>query len=257
MFSDAALCLMRLQAQCRMEMVVTGGVFWTHGLATAIEDALKRNVAYVLTMDYDTVFTPEDVYELVRLADEHPEADAIVPMQMRRENMFPLFTHGNNGAANGVVTFESLSKELMPIISGHFGLTLIRTSALNQLPKPWFLEVPDGSGAWSEDHPTKPRIDSDAWFWKSMRDAGMGIFLAPGVVVGHAELLITWPTPMLGPTYQKLTNYQTAGKPDGEIFDRKAVEAQIASTVEQIQEGVGNLEHHEGACVGSGAVEDR
>jgi hypothetical protein len=254
MFSDMALCAMKMQAVCKIDFICTGGVFWSHGLTAGMTEALSRGTPYILTLDYDTVFSPDDVIELVRLADANPQADAIVPMQMRRENMFPLFTYGENGHADGIIQFKTLAQELVPIISGHFGCTLLRTSMLNSISKPWFQEVPDGDGTWREDHPTRPRIDADAWFWRQMREGGFGLFLAPGVVVGHSEMLITWPTPRLEPVYQKISNYQSAGKPCDGTFDRRTLENQIAQAVESVQEGRGD-QCNEGPGVGVGQGE--
>jgi hypothetical protein len=237
-FSDDQVCLLKMQAALRIPCMFTSGVFWTHGLHAAITEAIARGPKYVLTVDYDTVFGPEDVIELHRIMEANPECPALVSLQMRREHQSPLFTYGEDGKPNGLIAHERMKADTIPIISGHFGLTMLRVSALEQLPKPWFLEIPDGDGNWTENHPIKPRCDADAYFWRKLNECGMVPCLAPGVVVGHVELMVTWPGPSLGPVHQKCTNYQTAGRPTDGIFSKQGLcEASAPAAVGAVQEG--------------------
>ena len=54
--------------------------------------AAEDGAEWILTVDYDTVFTPDTLRHLLTLMAEHPEADAIAPIQIRREEDYALVT---------------------------------------------------------------------------------------------------------------------------------------------------------------------
>lgn len=192
------------------------GCFWGQCIERVMTDLAEKH-DWILTLDYDSVFTREQVGALLRLAHEHPEADAIAPMQMAR---------GRNGAkpllvirddATGQVTtrmdIEHFQKPLLKVETAHFGLTLIRTDKLRALPHPWFHEMPNAEGTWGEG-----RIDADIHFWHRWRDAGNSVYIANRVVLGHAELMITWPNGSLDPIHQYPSDFHEKGPPE-EIWE--------------------------------------
>ncbi|KKL72575.1 hypothetical protein LCGC14_2083580, partial [marine sediment metagenome] len=79
-------------------------------------------------------------------------------------------------------------QDLMPAQTGHFGLTLIRTSALKRLKKPWFHSIPDENGSWGTG-----RQDADIFFWNNFKKSGCTMMLAPKVKIGHLQLMCTFP----------------------------------------------------------------
>jgi hypothetical protein len=90
--------------------------------------------------------------------------------------------------------------------TAHFGLTVIRTSALRRTPKPWFVGIPNEKGDWGDG-----RRDPDIGFWHRFREAGNTVAVCPQVAIGHAELVITWPDQRLGAIHQYPTHYWEAG----------------------------------------------
>ena len=116
---------------------------------------------------------------------DNPQVDIIVPMQQKREGGELLAT------SNGAVT---LTNPLVPITQGHFGLTLIRASVFTNLEKPWFWEKPSEAGDWGEG-----RIDADIGFWMNCSENGIKAYLSTDVVLGHLELVPTWPDMNLKP----------------------------------------------------------
>ena len=75
------------------------GAFWGQCLERCIEEWLADGKEWVLTVDYDTLYTRADVEALLALSIAHPEADAIAPLQSSRTRDTPLMTmRGADGA---------------------------------------------------------------------------------------------------------------------------------------------------------------
>ena len=184
------------------------GCFWNQHLCNAIEDEIVNDECrYICTLDYDSLFSVEDVSELYRIMETHPHIDALVPLQSGRGGgNKPLFTMGDPPKAQmPAATFESLTAE---ISTGHFGLTFIRAEKLREFPKPWMVGTPDVDGGWREGH-----IDPDIFFWRKWTAEGHHVHLANKVVIGHIEDMVMWPSKDFTPCYQRVTDYITGGKP--------------------------------------------
>ncbi len=220
-FSENADAILNSIGRMRIPLRQGGTVFWGQGMTKAIEGALEYNAPrYLLTIDYDTPFTPEDVRELYLLMEEHQEIDAICAMQMQRDSKFALFSKTNeHGELVGDVRKLELEKDLMPIFTGHFGLTILRADCFRSLPTPWFCGKPDGKGRWEECWPIAPdgKQDDDVWFWRQWKEAGLNLYSANKVVVGHLQLMVTWPDKDLRPLMQSLGSYHQNGKPPGAL----------------------------------------
>lgn len=203
--SHAADCQERLLLATGIPMLRSGGVFWTQGISEVIEMAIATRCKYVLTIDYDTIFSPDDVIELYAMMEAMPEANAMVPIQMRRDSIYALLTPPmQDGQAAAHIDAEAIDHDIMPIRSGHFGLTLIRADVFRAMPRPWFVAQPNENGRWAEG-----RIDADVAFWLKIPQ----IYAANKVVVGHAQEVITWPSRDLTPIHQLAPHYHAAGKP--------------------------------------------
>lgn len=187
------------------------GAFWGPCLTRAMEDAIsEESPEYLLTLDYDSVFTRNDVETLLFTAAAHPEADAIAPLQASRSRSTALFTlRDAEGNARRQVAREEFDGDLIQARTAHFGLTLIKVSALQRLPRPWFYGRPDEDGRWSDG-----RVDDDIAFWNAWYAAGLSLYLCPRVAIGHAELMIRWPDQNLSAMYQHPSEFAADGKPD-------------------------------------------
>lgn len=181
------------------------GVFWAQALSNGIKTAIEEGYEYIITTDYDSIFTAEDVAQLLRLGEQNPHADAIFAMQMGRFSGLLLSTE------NGEVTRKELiDNALVPATTGHFGLTLLRASSFADLPKPWFWATPDEHGEWVRGG---GKVDDDIYFWDNMHKAGKNLFVAPRIVIGHLELLVKWPSDNMDGIYTTLETYHSTGKP--------------------------------------------
>jgi hypothetical protein len=211
-FSDTFHCVTESFLRLRIPMHQQQGVFWGHCLNEGIASVVEAHKPkYVLTLDYDTGFKPDDVKELYRLMEENPDVDAVFPLQYGRELVKrPLFVPNGPAPKGGVahVEAEKFDTDLMPVRTGHFGLTLLRVSSLAKLPKPWFWEKPDPKGGWGEG-----RLDPDIWFWHQAGQAGWKVCLAPRVVVAHFQMVATWPGQSFEAVHQFVSVYRSDGKP--------------------------------------------
>jgi hypothetical protein len=161
------------------------GPFWGQVLTQGILGILDQDVDYILTMDYDTLFTAKHVADLVSLALANPDVDVIIPCLCKREgNGLCAHTKEQDATKPGV----NLNDDLFPIQLGHFGLTLFKVSMFDRLQRPWFMATPDKDGHWGEGH-----IDADMNFWLNCEASGIKVMLARHVRVGHIEYMATIP----------------------------------------------------------------
>lgn len=187
------------------------GAFWGQCLERGLEMLSERGYDAILTIDYDTVFTAQNINTLMRLMLLHPEADAICPLQSARGWNSPLMTMVlPDGMDPNKVPKNHFDGDLTQLKTGHFGLTMIRTSALKDLPKPWLWSKPAPDGSWNDG-----RVDEDIYFWRQWEAAGKTLFNANRVVVGHLELMIKWPGRDLGVTHQRASDFWKDGPPKG------------------------------------------
>ena len=210
-FMDNFFCSFQSLSPLRIPIRKVTGAFWGPCLTRAIEDAIEgEGPEYILTMDYDSVFTRGDVETLIFAMMQHPEVDALAPLQASRSRSTPLFTlFDAAGNPRSSVSREEMQADIVPARTAHFGLTLLRVSALQDLPRPWFYGKPDPDGRWGE-----ARVDDDIAFWHAWHAAGKSLCLCPRVAIGHAELMVRWPDRDMAATYQHPNEFASQGKPD-------------------------------------------
>lgn len=216
-FMDNLFCVIDGIVPHNINILKMQGVFWGECLERGMQTQIDAGADVILTIDYDTVFTADDVKNLIRLMHEHPEADAIVPLQVGRHGMQGLLTlKSKTGQDRKKIPVEEFNPELTKIYSGHFGLTMIRTEALMKLPHPWFIAKPGPDGQWGGH-----RVDADINFWRKMDKAGLNVYSANRVVLGHMELMVTWPDETMQAIHQTVKDYQETRRPPAEIWKQE------------------------------------
>jgi hypothetical protein len=150
------------------------GVFWGACMQTAMEDNLGDGVDWILTLDYDSLFTSKHVQQLIDALAQNPEIDAIAALQPRRGRPLPLMVRPDGTAP--------MTGGPIQCTTAHFGLTIFRTEKLKQVKKPWFWGKPTPAGDWREG-----RLDDDIYFWGQWRDAGNTLYVHTGCRIGHVE----------------------------------------------------------------------
>lgn len=204
-------CAFEAFDRARVPYMICGGAYWHQVLSQSMEEQLKDpELRYLITCDYDTVFGYQDVLELYRLMEALPQADAICTLQSKRASQHALFwMTDKDGKVRTQLPLTDLSRNVLPVNSGHFGLTIFRAESLRTFARPWMNSTPDADGRWSKD-----KTDADINFWLRWREAGKILYLAPRVVVGHLQELVTWPGKDLRPVYQTVSEYDAGGMPE-------------------------------------------
>lgn len=188
------------------------GAYWGQCLERTMRQCVDEGAEYIITLDYDSVFDPRDVAEMIYLAESYPEADAIAPMQQARGWDRPLMCVPNQ---DGKIDQEMTAQQwrtypLCRAQSAHFGLSLFRAASLKKFPHPWFLGKPNEAGEWGDG-----RQDDDIAFWHKWNALGLKLYMAPRVVVGHIIEAIAWPNESMETAVQTAADYRKNGKPKG------------------------------------------
>ncbi len=173
------------------------GVYFTHSLSRAIQGALDyrdketgQGFDYILTADYDTFATADDLKAMAETLAYHPEIDALAPLQAKRGGFLEVLA-GWEGS-------RDLTADIVLIDQAHFGFTLFRREFFERLGKPWFRERADENGEWGEG-----RVDGDIGFWNNAKACGLAVALAPHIVIGHGDECVAWPVIVNGKIEKK------------------------------------------------------
>jgi hypothetical protein len=209
-FSDNMFSMIQVATRRQFEFVKVTGAFWSQCLTRGIEPLLNDGTEWVLAVDYDSIVSVKEFDAIARLMIEHPEADAIAPMQVKRDDDNMLMgvcdASGKALPPGTPITLRHFEPPLVRTAWAHFGFTFLRVSAIKRMRKPWFFETPDPSGSWGDG-----RVDSDIQFWRNWQDAGNTLYLASHVAIGHAQMMCTYPKQDLSPMHVYMGD---ANKPD-------------------------------------------
>lgn len=210
-FMDNLFCCIEAVIPCNVKLRKHGGAFWGQSLTKVFERIIEEdNPDAILTIDYDSIFTPKHLAQLMQLMMLYPKIDALAPIQSSRHLPTTLFTvHGTEGDNAPAIPRKEFEGDTTQVATAHFGLTLIRTAALKRMAKPWFHSQPSPAGDWGEGH-----VDEDIAFWRKWEAAGNTLHLANRVAIGHAELMCRWPDVNLQVHYQSMTDFQQKGVPE-------------------------------------------
>jgi len=208
--------------KCTYEAILITGIsyateiscFWHESMCGLLERACtsQNNFKYVITGDYDSIYSPTDILEMYRIMEAFPDLDALAPIQMKRglQNI-PLLSIRN--AAGQAIPNDVLQRNRNNIVAqvdtAHFGLTFIRLDTLRKFPKPWMDPKPDSTGGYSGDD----KVCADIDFWLKWKKCGFSLAVAPHVVIGHMEEVLKWPGPDGNVFYQAFQDYLNNGTP--------------------------------------------
>lgn len=210
-FTDNCFAALNVVTETGMGIIRTCGAFWGQCLERSFQAAYEQNpkLKWLLAIDYDSVFTTDDLYRLRRAA-ERSNADAIFAIQCKREANHVMVTASDaEGNIRTAISAEEHRAQVLRAKTGHFGMTLINADKLKTLPKPWFKEEPGPDGGWKDGH-----TDSDIWFWNQWERAGFTLYQANNVKIGHLQLVVTWPDRRLRPRHQYVNDWSENGKPE-------------------------------------------
>jgi predicted SAM-dependent methyltransferase len=180
------------------------GAYWDQGLHKLLQNCIDADLEWVLTLDYDTMFTADHLRQMFAIFESRSDIDALAAFQARRGDYEPL---GKvfDGELRSEAQRQTAAGMPAQVDTAHFGMTLLRVEALTKVPKPWFKGDPGDDGNWGED-----RIDSDIWFWHQWKKAGNTLFLAPTVRVGHLEVLVSVYDEQLRLSHMRVADWRVA-----------------------------------------------
>ena len=198
-------------ANLDIPIIKATGYSWGACLQRSMNSLIEAGCDWIITIDHDSIFNQDDVLRLLTLAARYDEADVIFPWQIKRGGVDRtlFFLRDENDKPLDFAPAHIFQGELVPAHGGHFGLTLIKVSALKKVPKPWLWEQPNSDGEWTEG-----KEDADIYFWRKFREAGNGIFLANEIRIGHIDEDILWPAEDFTTYRQGMYQFYRDGKPD-------------------------------------------
>lgn len=182
------------------------GCFWWQQLSEGMEKHLEQGIEFVLTMDYDSVFTEHQVLELYRLLKAYPEFDALCALQSKRGGAKVLLAELPESI--GETGEDVFDMPVTRILTGHFGLTMFRGDALREQPRPWMNPLPNKEGRWANEN-----IDADISFWMHWLEQERKLGVASHVAIGHIQEMVTWPDENFEPIHQHMQDYADNGMP--------------------------------------------
>lgn len=206
-FTDNFFCALGAFTPLGIQMAKESGAYWEQSMARLFYMRVDAGDDFIFTVDYDSVFNHNDVIKMVELMHSSG-ADAICATELKRDSSQLLMTiHADEFTGDGKTV--DLTKELLRIRTGHFGLTIIRCDSLRKLPHPWFYSNPDPTTQkWVEG-----RTDADIFFWLLAANNNWKVYQANQVIVGHIQRVITWASPSGQVVHQYLDAYERDGKP--------------------------------------------
>ncbi len=186
------------------------GCWWERGIEGSLQKALDAKTDFVITADYDSIFAESHLQALIKCIVENDHIDVLSSWQMRRGSghslMWPV------GYKQGKQFKVDINKPLR-VHTAHFGLTIIRVSALRKIPHPWFMNIPNGAKCRTKKDGTRvielppkgccwgvdeyngpnPKVDADIYFWNLLEKHGKKAYVLPCVKIGHLEELVAAP----------------------------------------------------------------
>lgn len=195
------------------------GVFYGQCMQRLFDRAIGVGIDVALTIDFDSIFTGQDIIRLLQVLASNPEIDAVAPMQARRGGHFPLMTI--RGEKSAVWDGSPIK-----VSTAHFGLTAIRLSKVAAMPKPWFWSTPGEGGCWEDD---SGKIDDDIYFWRAWEQAGNSVYVDPNICIGHMEEMVAIHNDQM----QVVHMYPKAWK---QMVNKEKAESHLAITAQDEEE---------------------
>lgn len=191
-------------------VVRVGGAYWEQSMQNGLNKMVSLGCDWIITVDFDSIFSPQDVEEMLLMAARYPEADAIASWQPKRQGKGESLVgfKDKDGAFISNVPLDYLSGEVSKADHTVFGLTLIKTASLLKMPKPWLQSFPNADGEWADG-----KIDADGYFWDKWGKTELTIYVANNAKIGQLEEFIRWTGPDFQVINQQLSEFYKNGRP--------------------------------------------
>ena len=208
---DNAQCVFQAFAPLGISVDRVTGAYWEQSIERGIEAWIDKGADFIITLDYDTVFTKQDVEALIHIILDRPDIDAVAAVQDGRAANNPLMSlNSRTGRMMTEVPLATFDGELTRIATAHFGLTILRAEACLKMEHPWFHATPGAGGRWHTG-----KVDADISFWKKWESVGNTLYLANNVIVGHGQWAYGWPGQKFETILQPTEQWWANGYPKG------------------------------------------
>jgi FkbM family methyltransferase len=191
-------------------VVRVGGAYWEQGMQGGLNMMVKLGCDYIITVDFDSIFSAPDVEEMLVMAARYPEADAIASWQPKRQGAGQSLIGLKDAEGQFIpnIPLDYLQGETSLVHHAVFGLTLIKSASLLKMPKPWLQSFPNEQGEWDTG-----KIDADGYFWDKWGKTGLTIYTANNVKIGQLEEYVRWTGPGFQVIDQQLSEFYKKGRP--------------------------------------------
>jgi predicted SAM-dependent methyltransferase len=231
-FTGHEMRMIELARKCDFNIQPCTGAFWERDMNVAIKEAIRTSDPdFLFFSDYDSVFEVDDYMMLLEAIQNDPQMAAIGAVQMSRHNDKPL-------------VFEDridYSGDVCRVDFQHFGLTIIRREALEELnltmdgPMFWSIPGKNEQGKW--DWEQWSRSDGDITFWRNLKMLGFKVCQHNKVCIGHITQCVKYPRDKgRGVQLIPIENYWRHGKPKDATFNPSLYKAAAAPETKSDQE---------------------
>jgi len=204
-FTHTWACAQSVVKQLGINIWTDNSVYWEAGLSRLMHRAIDKGCEWFLSLDFDSVFCTEDVRQLLSLAVSS-DADIIFAAQMKRGRDSKIIATVRDADGETLRFGEQpkpIPEPLLKVRTGHWGMTAVRLSSMARVPEFWFPNT-DENGLW---------LDPDMAFWGKAEAAGLNVYLAPNIRIGHMQEVVLWPDPVLRPLEQYIGDWAENQKP--------------------------------------------
>ncbi len=213
------------------------GCWWERGIEEHLQKSIKDGTDFVVTFDYDSIFTAAHFETLLECIVGNDDIDVISSWQMRRGYGTSLMSFSDKPMERREVDIYTPLR----VKSAHFGLTIIRLSSMKDVPAPWLWNIPNGCqeiilpngnraiemlpdcGGWGDaKEGISPKVDADVYFWNQLEKAGKKAYVLPCVKIGHLEELVAAPDEKTGMSQHYYpSDYETSNPHPVKVNPRK------------------------------------
>lgn len=214
----------RVAYEMRIPLIHSEGLHWEQHLSMGLEKALASSAEYILTLDWDSAFCPDDIKALIDFMQKNPDVAAVWPQQMTRHAAHMDTILCNDPSADYTQDFTQTT-------FGHFGCTVFRRQVFERVPQPW-LHAFAGNGGWNDPS----SVHADIFLWRKLADRGYKVGQLNTVQIGHLEMMVIWPDGDMRQV-QLPGEYRAYGKPTNSRWYGK--DAKVRQGVTRLNLGSG------------------
>lgn len=142
----------------------------------SVVDAKEHGAKYLMFIDDDVLIPNQGIRRLVYLMEQHPDWDLLSGIYVTKSDppQTLVFKEGSPGPS-----WDWKFNEQFEITGCGMGCCLIRMSAFEKIPEPWFAWVRESKG---KDH---NEVGEDLYFCDQLAKAGGKLMADGGLLCGH------------------------------------------------------------------------